>query len=500
MFFISENDSAATAGIVPRRRADSQAPPGRVHLVGIAGSGMSALGEVLAGRGWIVSGSDLSPTPISPLARLAGEGQGVRARGSPTGVASSGGHCAENVPDDVRLVVASDAVPADNPERRCAAELGVPVLSYFEMVGRLMAEGTGLAVAGTHGKSTTGAMAAEMLVAAGLDPTVLCGAAPLGRATGGRVGRPGGLVLAEACEYRANFLHLKPRQAVILGIEPDHFDCYPTEEELEAAFARFADSLPQEGLLLAAGDCPATRRIARRAACRVETFAVAAEADWSARRLGEHRGRYRFELRRGGRPLADVRLRVPGRHNVQNALAAAALVWHQGVGPGTITTVLGRFAGLRRRLEYVGRFGGVSWVDDYAHHPTEVAAGLATLRRLWPGRRLWCVFQPHQASRTARLLDALAASLHNADMVLVAEIFRAREGPPARGEVTAADLAAQVRASGVEVPAVHRIEEIQGVLRRGLAPGDVLVTMGAGDIRKAGDGIADRFREGRAAG
>jgi len=379
----------------------------RAHLVGIAGSGMRGLAEVLLGRGWWLSGSDLE---VGRVAHLAGD----RLR-------LCRGHAAEHVPPGTDLVVYSDAVPAGNPELQRAAELGVPVLSYFQMVGRLMGEKRGLAVAGAHGKSTATAMTAEVLLHAGLDPTVLCGATPLGCASGGRAGH-GPWMLAEACEYRANFLHLRPRHAVILGIEPDHFDCYDSPEALEAAFARFAQSVPSDGLLLARYDCPATRRVIGGLACRVETFGIDRRADWSARGLIARGGCYTFDVAGHGRPFCRVSLQVPGRHNVLNALAAAALAAESGVAAERIAEALGRFRGLHRRLETLGTFGGVLLLDDYAHHPTEVAASLGTVRQMAPGRRLWCVFQPHQVSRTEHLLGELAESLQNADRVLVAEI------------------------------------------------------------------------------
>ena len=468
----------------------------RAHLVGVAGSGMRALADVLLGRGWQLSGSDMA---IGSVGHLAG-----------AGIRLHEGHSAAYLPPNSELLIYSDAVPPANPELRRASQLGIPACSYFEMLGRLTSAGHALAVAGTHGKSTTTAMAAEILVRSGRDPTVFCGAAASGQSSGGRSGG-GELALIEACEYRANFLHLRPRQAVILGIEPDHFDCFRTPEELEAAFVRFARLLPEDGLLLARHDCPTSRRVAARTACRVETFGIGGRADWSARGLLSRRGRYEFDVFRHGRLFCQVNLQFPGRHNVLNALAAAALAAASGVSPEQISRALCGFRGLHRRLELLGTWRGVQLVDDYAHHPTEVAATLATLRQMFPGRRLWCVFQPHQVSRTERLLDELAESLQNADRVMVAEIFRAREGPPRDGEVTAADLSRRARevsattAPGspptrVEIPGIYAIEEISRLLETRLAPGDVLVSMGAGDIRRVYDGFFDRLREDRSAG
>lgn len=495
--------------------------PKRAHLVGAAGAGMRALAEVLSRRGWQLTGSDLAAAEGSgrngPGQRGAGWARALSAlppgrtgRNEPSrrGAEWFTCHAAENVDRSVELLIHSDAVPADNPELTEAARLGVPRLSYFQAVGGLSAGRDVLAVAGTHGKSTTAAMLAQVLVRAGEDPLVLCGAAPLGETCGARAGA-GRLAVVEACEYRANFLHLRPWQAVILNIEPDHFDCFPTFEAMEAAFARFAALLPRGGRLLVPLDCPAARHAARYTLARVETFGFSRAADWSARALLGRRGNYEFELCYRGRMLDRVRLRVPGRHNVLNALAAAALALGSGaqaggISPALVARALSGFAGLSRRLELCGRLGGdgreITLVDDYAHLPAEITAGLRALRERFPGRRLWCLFQPHQASRTARLLDELAESLQNADQVLVAEIFRAREPPPARGEPTAADLAARLRCRGREVPEMHQTGQLIALLAKQLAPGDVLVTMGAGDIRKVHHGLADGLREDRPAG
>lgn len=456
----------------------------KAHLVGALGSGMRSLADVLLGLGWRVTGSD----------RAAPDGP-ARARAE---FVVRRGHAADNVPADADLVLYSDAIPPENPELRRAAELDIPALSYFQMLGRLMADRRGIAIAGTHGKSTTSAMLAEILVHAGLDPTVCYGAAPLGQPTAGRAGR-GHWMVAEACEYRANFLHLRPEHAAILNVEPDHFDCYRSWAELRKAFARFARSALPHGTLVVNAHSTAAIGAAAGVASRVETFGLCPDADWQARSHTSRRGFHAFEIVRRGRAVCQVSLRVPGRHNVENALAAAALAWAAGVGPEGIAAGLAQFRGTQRRLERLGIWGGVTLVDDYAHHPTEVAASLRTVRQMWPNRRTWCVFQPHQASRTARLLDELAASLQNADVVLVADIYRARESASRPGEVTAAHLAQRARDHGAHVPPWHAAEDIVRHLESSLRPGDVLVTMGAGDIRKIADELVERFREDRAA-
>jgi len=473
-------------------------PELKAHLIGIAGSGMQSLAAVLLARGWQVTGSDLR---VSGAAELVGLGAQIYP-----------GHVAEYLPADATLAIYSDAVPPENVERRQAAIQKIPQLSYAAMLAELAREQPTLAVAGTHGKSTVTALTSSALIAGGLDPTVICGAVPLGEPTGGRAGA--GLLVVEACEYRENFLRFRPQIAVVLGIEPDHFDCYPTTAELHAAFGQFMSQVPSDGTVVYHRGCPVARRLARELTCRTVSFGLSPRADWSAQRLQSRRGRYRFQLGHRNRPAhhispigpirpialdADIALRLPGRHNVVNALAAIAVAAETGVALDAAAAAIAEFRGLRRRLQCRGTLGGVTVIDDYAHHPTAVRAALATVRRMCPGRRLWCVFQPHQASRTAALLDELAASLHNADKLAVAEIYRARESAAGRpGEVTATDLAAAVRAGGRDVWAEHDLHEIQRRLRRELRPGDVLLTMGAGDIDQITEILVQRLRADRA--
>jgi len=454
-------------------------------MIGIGGSGMQALARVLLAKGWRLSGSDVSIGCDHPLAKA--------------GVCCFSRHAAEQVAPEVECVIASSAISAANPELRRAAELGIPVLSYAEMLGLLMNGRRGLAVAGTHGKSTTTAMAAEILIAAGCDPTVVYGASPKDGRDGGRAGT-GNAVLIEACEFRQNFLRLRPRDAVILNIEPDHFDCYDSRQELESAFARFAAMLPAAGRLIVPWGDAAVQRVSAAAGCRIESFGWDERADWRAADVQCQQGRYGFDLLHHGRKLGRIELSVFGRHNLFNALAAAALSADCGAAAEKIVLGLSRFCGLRRRLEPLGAAGGVVFWDDYAHHPTEISTTLQTIREVAPKSRVCCLFQPHQALRTARLLDELALSLQNAERVLIADIFRAREGPPQPGEIAAEDLAARTRALGQDVPGLHAPDDIQQFLQTRLTPGDLLVVMGAGDIGRIGYGLMDWFREHRAAG
>ncbi len=320
-----------------------------------------ALAAVMVAQRWHVSGSDLDADSQRDLIAL--------------GIRVSHGHAAGNVPANARLLIYSAAVPAENCERRRAEQLGIESVSYAEMLGRIAADRQTLAVAGTHGKSTVTAMTAEILIRAGLDPTVMCGASPVlessGRLghTGGRFGR-GKIALLEACEYRENFRNLRPNVAALLNIEHDHFDCFPTFDALKAAFLRFVESIAADGRLIVSADCPRAGEIAGASGRALATFGLSRDADWRVVHLEQSRGRYRFELVRHGRPLTHVSLAVPGRHNVLNALAAAAIARYCGASVQQIAQGLALFRGLHRRLQARGHWADAAWIDDYAHHPT----------------------------------------------------------------------------------------------------------------------------------
>lgn len=424
------------------------------HLVGIAGSGLSSLARLLAGKGTLVTGSD----------------------------SSLAGHHTENLPPQVEIVIHSDAIPPDNPELLAARSRNLPILTYFQALAELTRDRDTIAIAGTHGKSTTAAMTAEIFCAAGLDPLVCYGATPQNRESAAQAGS-GRLAIVEACEFRRNFLLLRPKTAAILGIEHDHFDCYPTSADLENAFAQFAQNLPQDGLLLVAADDTASLRAAKKAKCQTRTFGFTPDADYRAEFKAEHLGRYRFQWFFRNQPLGEVHLPAPGRHNARNALAAAALSVARGISPQTIAKTLENFPGLARRLDPLPQVDDICRLDDYAHHPTEVKAALDTARQMYPNRPLWCIFQPHQASRTERLLDDFAASLQNGDWVAIADIYRAREPDAKPGEITAARLADAVRRRGVQTLDVHSLDDIADWMAQHANQNQVLITLGAGNVR-----------------
>ena len=463
-------EPAVRVGNVSRTIREPGGSVPTAHLVGVCGSGMQALAELLLGLGWHVSGSD----------RCASE-EAIRTLES-RGLRIHQGHKATHLPHHADVLVYSQAIAPENVERVRASHCGILQLSYSQMLGRLMSERTGVSIAGTHGKSTTTAMTASLLTSAGLAPSAVVGARLIDRDVGGWAGA-GDLLVVESCEYRRSFLDLSPRYAVITGIEPDHFDCYESLGETTAAFAEFAASIDSSGVLLVAADCPAAAEAAGQATSRVRTFGRGPGADWRAADVCRTVSGSRFGLFFRGEFRTEITVPVPGRHNVDNALAAAAMACELGVDPRLVREGLRGYAGIRRRFQRVGSWRGVTVVDDYAHHPTAVQATLETARETFGRRRLWCAFQPHQVSRTLALFDEFASSFQEADQLLLLPVFAAREDD-LQAEDVSRKLAKRIGSSGSGtgcrfVPSLDRLVE---TLDHDTRPGDVLITMGAGDI------------------
>jgi UDP-N-acetylmuramate--alanine ligase len=444
-------------------------PKHKAHLIGVCGAGMRALAELLLGMDWTVSGSDLQ-RPSSAVQHLARRGLTFHET-----------HDQANVPADADCIVYSPAVPESNPERQAAAQLGIPQFSYTEMLGRLMQQRVGVCVAGTHGKSTTTAMTGCILSGAGLKPSVVIGAELCDTGRSAWSGSGSHLVV-ESCEFQRNFLAYHPQFAAILSVETDHVDCFATLAELQQAFADFAGQVSSDGLLLVHGDCPATMESVRQAAAEITTFGWSVELDWWAGDLRRTSNGTRFRVYRRGQYFSEISLSIPGRHNVLNALAAAALCHEIGVGPREIRDCLADFGGIRRRFEFVGQWRGVTIIDDYAHHPTAVAATLQTARELFGRRRIWCAFQPHQVSRTVALMSEFATSFADADQVLIAPAFAAREVVAAEPADVSTQLAGRIATLGQSAKFCESLDHLTAALEDGLEPGDVLITMGAGNI------------------
>lgn len=454
---------------------------GAIHLLGIGGIGMSGLARCLAARGWRVSGSDWASSRLTRDL----ESQGIRVLI---------GHDEDNLPADVSFVVRSAAVPEDNPEVVKARTRGVPVLKYAQMLGRLMAGGTGIAVAGCHGKTTTTAMIAYILTRAGLAPSFVCGGIIKQFRTNAAVSS-GAHWVCEACEYDRSFLSLVPRCAVITNIEEDHLDYYRDLEEIVGAFQEFAALVGKGGLVVGSMDNEPAAAIVSRLKPHAEGFSLYREADWRAVDLRLEGGLWTFGILKGGESFGRVALRVPGIHNCANALAAVAVANWAGVKPAVIQEALGEFEGCARRFEIRGEKKGVLVVDDYGHHPSEIRATLRAAVERYPDRTVWVVFQPHQFSRTRIFLKEFAASFHDAQMVLIPDIYEARDCEADRCAISSAGLALALRRNGREAHHLPTFDEVVSFLKERIRPGTLLVTMGAGNVVE----VAERFLEERRA-
>lgn len=448
-------------------------PSMHVHLVGIGGTGLSAIARVLLERGYSVSGSDRQASMLT--AELEAAGALVRI-----------GHRPENC-DGADVVLASSAIPPDNPELAAARARNIPVLKRAEFLGAMMAGSYGIAVAGSHGKTTTTGMLAQILLEAGLDPTVIVGGVLPSLGSNGRAGQSE-YFLVEADEYDYMFLGLQPKISVITNVEYDHPDLYPSPSDYRQAFTQFAQLLPADGRLVVCVDDPETQSWLREQeplVVRVETYGLGA-ADWQAIDLRLNQlGGTDFLVLRHDQLVGLARLRVPGEHNVRNALAAVAVASGMGVEFPAIRQALAAFGGVGRRFQVVGEVADVTVVDDYAHHPTEIRATLSAARQRFPGRRIWAVWQPHTFSRTKRLLQEFASSFDNADRVVALDIFQSREtdtlGIDTRAVVASMDHPEAVHVGALDSAASYILERVR--------PGDVIVTLTAGDGYLVGEAV-----------
>ncbi len=452
----------------------------RIHLIGIGGSGMSGLAAMLLRRGAVVTGTDAKSSV--ELVRLSECGARIWTLQS-----------ADTFPPDAELVVVSAAIPADHPERVAAQRLGIPIVKYAEMLGRVMAVYDGIAVSGTHGKSTTTAWLTYVLKLAGLSPSFVVGAAVEQLGGGSGVG-DGPHFIAEACEYDRSFLNLRPRRTAVLNIEEDHLDYYADLAAIRAAFAEFAALLPADGLLVVNRSDARCRSLAAESPARVVTFGNDADATWRASALSLEQGAYSFDVLHEGLSRGRVKLGLSGLHNVANALAVMALAHDCGAAWDAIRQGLNDFTGARRRLELKGVVSGVCIVDDYAHHPTEIQATLLAARERFQPKRVWCVFQPHQHSRTRFLLDDFARSFDRADHVILPDIYFVRDSQRDREAVSAADLADRIVQRGGDARYVPDFHTIVGMLAGSVRAGDVVLTMGAGNIDRVADELLRRLR------
>jgi UDP-N-acetylmuramate--alanine ligase len=444
----------------------------RIHFVGIGGAGMSGIAEVLATQGYTVSGSDLSASAVTR--RLAG-----------LGVRIAIGHDAAHV-EGTDAVVVSTAVAADNPELAAARQRGVPIVPRALMLAELMRLKTGIAVAGTHGKTTTTSLIASVLAEGGLDPTFVIGGRLLSADANARLGT-GDFLVAEADESDASFLYLSPALAVITNIDADHMETYGHDfGRLKRAFVDFAMRLPFYGVVVLCFDDANVREIAPDIAKPTVTYGLADDAHLRATDVTNAAGRMRFVARAARAQDLPVELNLPGVHNVRNALAAIAIGREVGVADAAIATALAEFRGVGRRFQRYGDValeggGTYTLIDDYGHHPVEMAATIAAVRGSFPGRRLVLAFQPHRYTRTRDLFEDFVKVLSTADVLVLTDVYPAGESP-----IVAADGRALVRAvrvaGRVEPVFVESVAEVPATIRAIARDGDVVVTMGAGSI------------------
>ena len=452
--------------------------PNHVHFIGIGGISMSGLAEILLERGFTVSGSDAHESELTD--RLESHGARIFY-----------GQKAENIIDGIDVVVYTAAIHPDNPEYMAAENKGLPMLSRAEFLGQIMRNyKKSIAVSGTHGKTTTTSMISEILMDAKLDPTITVGG--MLDSIGGNI-RVGGsdLFVLEACEYTNSFLSFFPTMEIILNIEADHLDFFKDLDDIRNSFRKFAGLLPEDGVLIINSDIRDYEEICGGLPCKVITVGSDPEkSHYSAANITfNHSACATYDLLVDGKKTDTISLAVPGVHNVYNSLAAIAAAHELGIESPDIRTGLLSYSGTHRRFEKKGELNGVTIIDDYAHHPQEIAATLATANN-YPNREIWCVFQPHTYSRTKSLFEEFANALSAADHVVLADIYAARETDTLG--ISSAQLADRIRELGTDAYYFSTFDEIQKFLLKKCMNGDLLITMGAGDIVKVGENLLSR--------
>lgn len=448
----------------------------QIHFVGIGGSGMSGIAEVLLTLGYQVTGSDVA------------EGEAVR-RLRGLGGKITIGHRAENV-SGAQVVVVSSAINPQNVEVQTARATGVPVIRRAEMLAELMRLKVGIAVAGAHGKTTTTSMIATVLAHGGLDPTSVVGGRLNSLGASARLGR-GEFLIAEADESDGSFLKLSPTIAVVTSIDREHLDFYGTLERIQETFADFLNKVPFYGACVVCLDDPHVQALLPGLEKRVVTYGFSAQAELRGEDVVLKEGGARFRALFGGRDLGAFTISVPGEHNVQNALAAIAVGLELDIGIEAIRGGLAAFAGVERRFQIRGEKSGVMVVDDYGHHPTEIRATLAAAKAGWPRRRV-VLFQPHRYTRTRDLMDDFATAFNDADVLILTEIYPAGEAP--LEGISARVLGERIKSHGhrgVHIePSKERLADAALAL---IHPGDMVITLGAGDIWKSGVALLERL-------
>ncbi|MEY8356515.1 UDP-N-acetylmuramate--L-alanine ligase [Lachnospiraceae bacterium 54-53] len=446
--------------------------PEAVHFIGIGGISMSGLAEILIDEGFTITGSDSQKSDLT---------RHLEAKGAKIAYGQSAG----NITEGIDVVVYTAAVHSDNPEFIEAVEKQLPILTRAELLGQMMKNyRNSIAVSGTHGKTTTTSMITEILLAGDKDPTISVGG--ILNSIGGniRVGGPE-LFVTEACEYTNSFLSFFPTMEVILNVEADHLDFFKDIKDIRHSFRLFAEKLPKDGLLVINNDIESREYITDGLPCRVITFGKKPGSGYQAHGIRfDELARATYDLKVDGETVDTVTLGVPGEHNVYNSLAAAAIGTELGISMEMIKKGLKRFTGTNRRFEKKGELSGVTIIDDYAHHPQEIRATLETAKH-YPHKKLWVVFQSHTYTRTKAFLDEFADALSLADEVILADIYAARETDNLG--ISSRDIADRIEKKGVKAHYIPSFDEIETFILENCIHGDLLITMGAGDIVKVGE-------------
>ena len=448
--------------------------PLHIHFIGIGGISMSGLAEILLGEDFIVSGSDAKESPLTDALEK-------------KGAKIFYGQRASNIGDEVEVVVYTAAIHPDNPEFACAAQKGLPMLTRAQLLGQIMRNyDTPIAISVTHGKTTTTSMVSQILLQADCDPTISVGGILPSIGGNIRVGNSETFV-TEACEYTNSFLSFFPKISIILNIDADHLDFFKDIDDIRCSFRRFAELLPADGALIINADTPHYEDIIRDLPCRVITYGLEHDAQYQAADITYDKyGHASFTVLKDGKKAGSFYLKVPGIHNVSNALAAIALAQLLGISDDVTAKGLGSFTGTERRFQYKGEVAGITIVDDYAHHPTEIQATLHAAQN-YPHKKIWCVFQPHTYTRTKALLPEFAQALTLADHVVLADIYAAREKNTIG--ISSQDLQKQILELGTPCEYFPTFDEIENFLLKSCTQGDLLITMGAGDVVNIGEHI-----------
>lgn len=455
----------------------------KFHFIGAGGVGMSGLAQLLIKNHAIVAGSDQTQTAVTD--RLCEWGANIKI-----------GHNANNLDPAADAVVISAAIKEENPELKLARSKGLKIYKYARMLGQLCNCYDGVAIAGTHGKSTTSGWLTYCLKQADIDANFIIGADVIQLGGSSGVGESK-YFIAEACEYDRSFLNLKPRIGCILNIEQDHLDYYKDEEEIVDAFCDFALGIKPEGLLVANGvDSNVAKVISKMPAdIRCETFGLDRNYNFCAANIELNDGFYTFDVYHNSTLLGATRISLPGTHNILNALAVVAIAMNIGLEPEQVLALLPGFTGIDRRLMLKDKVGQITVLDDYAHHPTEIRASLAAIRERYEPKRIFCIFQPHQYSRTRFLLNDFSESFSLADVTIVPEIYFVRDSQAAKKEINSQMLVDKIQSNGTQALFIDGFDQICDYLKDNVTAGDLVVTMGAGDIWKVADEFVQRLRE-----